>query len=58
MDVGRSIPNRIPRRKWIYGCYRWKASASRFVFLRTEFDERDREFSPDGKWIAYSSDES
>ncbi len=28
------------------------------VFLRTEFNERDGAFSPDGKWIAYSSDES
>ena len=25
-------------------------------FLRTEFTERDGSFSPDGKWIAYSSD--
>ncbi len=28
------------------------------VFLHTESDERDGAFSPDGKWIAYSSDES
>ena len=28
------------------------------VFLRTEFNERDGAFSPDGKWIAYNSDES
>ncbi|MDD1679965.1 MAG: hypothetical protein LUO93_12375, partial [Methanomicrobiales archaeon] len=27
-------------------------------FLRTEFIERDARFSPDGRWIAYSSDES
>jgi Tol biopolymer transport system component/predicted Ser/Thr protein kinase len=27
-------------------------------FLRTEFNERDASFSPDGKWIAYTSDES
>jgi Tol biopolymer transport system component len=26
--------------------------------LRTEFDERDARFSPDGRWIAYMSDES
>ncbi|MBE0659848.1 MAG: PD40 domain-containing protein [Bryobacteraceae bacterium] len=28
------------------------------VFLKTEFNERQGAFSPDGKWIAYSSDES
>ncbi|MGH9686422.1 MAG: protein kinase domain-containing protein [Candidatus Acidiferrales bacterium] len=26
--------------------------------LRTEFNERDARFSPDGRWIAYTSDES
>lgn len=26
--------------------------------LRSEFDERDARFSPDGRWIAYMSDES
>jgi len=29
-----------------------------FPFLRTEFNENDGSFSPDGRWIAYSSDES
>ncbi|PYS23239.1 MAG: hypothetical protein DMG11_25670 [Acidobacteria bacterium] len=29
-----------------------------FVFLKTPFDERDGQFSPDGKWIAYQSNES
>jgi len=29
-----------------------------FPFLRTEFDEFQPEFSPDGHWIAYSSNES
>jgi eukaryotic-like serine/threonine-protein kinase len=28
------------------------------VFLKTEFNERHGAFSPNGKWIAYSSDES
>jgi hypothetical protein len=28
------------------------------VFLKTEFNERYGMFSPDGKWIAYTSDES
>jgi Tol biopolymer transport system component len=27
-------------------------------FLRTEFNERDGQFSPDGHWVAYISDES
>jgi Tol biopolymer transport system component len=29
-----------------------------FPFLKTPFEERDGQFSPDGKWIAYQSDES
>ena len=27
-------------------------------FLRTEFNERSGQFSPDAHWIAYTSDES
>jgi serine/threonine protein kinase len=29
-----------------------------YPYLQTEFDERDAAFSPDGRWVAYSSDES
>jgi len=29
-----------------------------FPFLETEFGESDGRFSPDGRWIAYTSDES
>src|SRR5262245_52382858 len=29
-----------------------------FPFLKTPFDERDGQFSPDGKWIAYQSNKS
>ena len=29
-----------------------------FPFLRTEFNEEDGRFSPDGHWVAYASDES
>ena len=29
-----------------------------FVFLNTSFDERLGQFSPDGRWVAYQSDES
>src|SRR5262249_3929106 len=29
-----------------------------FPVVQTEFEERDGQFSPDGKWIAYQSNES
>jgi Tol biopolymer transport system component len=29
-----------------------------FVFLKTNFNERRGQFSPDGRWVAYMSDES
>ena len=29
-----------------------------FPVIQTDFDERDGQFSPDGKWIAYESNES
>jgi eukaryotic-like serine/threonine-protein kinase len=29
-----------------------------FVFLKTNFDERDGQFSADGRWVAYMSNES
>ena len=29
-----------------------------FVFLKTSFDERSPQFSPDGRWVAYQSNES
>jgi eukaryotic-like serine/threonine-protein kinase len=34
------------------------ADSKPFLVLQTEFDERDGQFSPDGKWVAYSSTES
>jgi Tol biopolymer transport system component len=33
-------------------------SRTPFPFAQTEFDERDPRFSPDGRWLAYHSDES
>jgi Tol biopolymer transport system component len=33
-------------------------AGSPFPVVQTEADERDGQFSPDGKWIAYQSDES
>ena len=35
-----------------------KGSRSPFPVVRTAYDERDGQFSPDGKWIAFESDES
>jgi len=29
-----------------------------FLFLQTKFSESEAEFSPDGRWVAYTSDES
>src|SRR5260370_6130941 len=29
-----------------------------FPIVQTEFDEREGQFSPDGKWIAYASNQS
>jgi Tol biopolymer transport system component len=29
-----------------------------WVFLKTNFDERNAQFSPDGRWVAYQSNES
>jgi Tol biopolymer transport system component len=29
-----------------------------FPIVQTNFDERDAQFSPDGKWVAYQSNES
>ena len=34
----------------------WRQKA--FPFLKTPFEERNGQFSPDGKWIAYQSNES
>ena len=33
-------------------------SRTPFAFLQTEFDEREPMFSPDGRWLAYRSNES
>ena len=35
-----------------------KSEREPFPFLQTEFNERGAVFSPDGRWIAYQSDES
>ena len=35
-----------------------KAPGKPFVVVQTEFEQRDAQFSPNGRWIAYHSDES
>ena len=48
----------------IYGPCRWRAIGAGLragkpeVFLQTPADERSPSFSPDGRWMAYASDES
>ena len=40
------------------GSFQWRASASRRLFLESRFSLTHPEFSPDGRWIAYVSNES
>ncbi|MCZ6695033.1 MAG: hypothetical protein O7A63_00700 [Acidobacteria bacterium] len=35
-----------------------ESSGDPFPVVQTRFDERDGQFSPDGKWIAYQSNQS
>ena len=58
MGDSSSIPPLILRQRLICGCCRWWETGSRFHFLQTEFNELNGQFSPDGRWIAYTSDES
>jgi serine/threonine protein kinase len=44
-------------RNWIYGCYRHPGRQP-VSFFQTAFNEQQAQFSPDGKWIAYTSDVS
>ena len=46
---------RIRRRLAICGCCRWRATRSPEPFLATPTDETHAQISPDGKWIAYTS---
>ena len=51
--AGVTLPNGT-KDIWIYSI----AARQGQVWLQTPFNERDAVFSPDGKWIAYASDES
>ena len=44
--------------KWGIWVLPLKGDKKPFPFLHTEFNEEGGQFSPDGRWVAYSSDES
>ena len=48
----------LPGTGWDVNIMRAERGATPRPFLQTPFAERDPEFSPDGKWIAYVSNES
>ena len=47
-----------PKTKWDLWVLPMYGDRQPSPFLQTEFNERQAQFSPDGKWIAYTSDES
>ncbi len=47
-----------PRTRYDIWALRLNGEGQTFPVVQTTFDERDGQFSPDGKWIAYESDES
>jgi Tol biopolymer transport system component len=47
-----------PKTDWDLWALRVSADRQPFALAHTSFDERDGQFSPDGKWIAYQSNES
>jgi eukaryotic-like serine/threonine-protein kinase len=47
-----------PKTKWDLWVLPMTGDQQPFRFLETEFNEQQAQFSPDGKWIAYTSDES
>ena len=49
---------RDPKTKYDLWVLRLDGDKKSFPFLRTEFNEEDGQFSPDGRWLAYVSDES
>ena len=46
------------RGHWTSGPFRSLGTASRFQSIQTEFAESQGTFSPDGQWIAYTTDET
>jgi Tol biopolymer transport system component len=53
-----TFPAAMSRDIWILPMKDNKPERDPFPFLQTEFNEWNAVFSPDGKWIAYQSDES
>ncbi len=47
-----------PKTKWDLWVLPMSGDGQPFPFLQTEFNEHQAQLSPDGKWIAYTSDES
>jgi Tol biopolymer transport system component len=47
-----------PKTKWDLWVLPMSGDRQQFPFLQTQFNEQQAEFSTDGKWIAYTSDES
>jgi eukaryotic-like serine/threonine-protein kinase len=57
---GRFLLYRVqdPKTRYDIWAVRLDGDQKPFPVVQTNFDERDGQFSPDGKWIAYESDES
>jgi Tol biopolymer transport system component len=47
-----------PETSWDLWVLPMEGDRKPFVFLKTNFDERRAQFSPDGRWVAYISNES
>jgi Tol biopolymer transport system component len=47
-----------PKMGWDIWALPLEGDRQPFPVVRTKFEERDGQFSPDGKWIAYQSDET
>lgn len=57
---GRYLLYRTQSAKTRYDLWAWPLDGSTpsFPIAQTDADDRDGEFSPDGKWVAFESDES
>ena len=57
---GRFLLYRVTGDESSYDLYALSMEGERtsFAVATTDFDERDAQFSPDGKWVAYQSNES
>jgi Tol biopolymer transport system component len=47
-----------PQTSWDLWVLPLQGDRKPFIFLKTDFDERAARFSPDGRWVAYHSNES